>query len=164
MFNRQMVMQLLPTLGVAGLITFLLCQRHGGFLVVFQAAILILACALNLWPFIKNRAGRPLLLAKLGIWLLSMAVIVVSHAMLAAHTRAKAQGVVDAINGYYQANGAYPSDLGSIGYLPSAFKDEIGMGGYHLDGENPTLFYASTYIAFATEHYDFNNGVWLHSD
>ena len=161
------IKELRNTLIVAGIVTLLLCQRHLGYMVFFEILILIPWLLGSLWKIIKNPQIRSLQATKISIWLLSVVIIIGSHYSLASRTRAHAQEIVDAITAYHTAHGRYPEpkDLQSIGYTEDKIRSMVGgLGGYFIEGGQPSFFYASTYIIFETDNYDFSKREWVHRD
>lgn len=152
------------TIVAAGVVTLVLCQRHLGFAVLLEILVLLPWIVVSIWTAAGNSQQRPLLAAKVGIWLLSVGVVIGVHAVLASLTRAKAQKVVDAITSYYTAHGSYPVDIQAVGYTEGEVRSMVGMGGYHFEFGRPSFFYASTYVPFATNDYDFSGREWTHHD
>jgi hypothetical protein len=152
------------TLIAAGIITFFLCQRHAGFRIYLQVFILIPWIIGSAWKIIVNPKIRWLQTAKILIWLLSVAIITGSHYFLASRTRARAQEIVNAIAAYHATHGVYPESgyLESIGYTKDKIRSMVGMGGYLIENDKPSFFYASTYIIFETDSYNFNTRQWEH--
>lgn len=151
-----------PTLVTATVVTVLLCQRHAGFLVLFEALILAPWILASIWRMIRNPQQRSPHAAKLVIWLLSIGIVIGFHVHLTTQTRAKAQMLVDAVISHHKSHGTYPKDLQTIGYAKDEVRSMIGMGGYTLSTEGPFFFYASTYVPFGTDDYDFSAHQWVH--
>lgn len=164
MTARPQIKALHPTLIAAGVVTLFLCQRHLGFVVLFEVFILTLWIIASIWVSIRNPQQRSLQAAKVGIWLLSVGIVIGVHLLVATQTRAKAQKLVDAVMSHSASHGTYPEDLQSIGYTKDEVRSMIGMGGYHFENGQPFFFYASTYVPFETDHYDFSKHEWVHLD
>jgi len=60
--------------------------------------------------------------------------------------------------------GADPENIEAVGYSKNQLKALVGLGGYHCEHDEPRFFYASTYVPFETEHYDFETRTWQHVD
>jgi hypothetical protein len=152
------------TLIAAGVVALFLCQRHLGFMVLLEGLILAPWIVFSIWVSIKNPQQRSLRAAKVGIWLLSVGIVIGVHFFVATQTRERAQKLVDAVMSYHASHGAYPVDTQSIGYTKEEVRSMIGMGGYRFEHSQPSFFYASTYVPFETEDYDFSKRKWKHSD
>jgi hypothetical protein len=146
----------------AGVLAFLFAQRHAGFMVIMEVLFLVPWTLWSAWVIAVKPQPRRLQSAKLGIWWLSVALIVGVHYVRATTTRASAQQVVDAVLAYRTAHGVYPADIQAIGYTKDQLRDMIGFGGYFMKDKKPLFFYASTYVAFETDHYDFARNEWTH--
>ena len=155
---------LATTFITAFIVTLLLSQRHMGFAVAFEVMILLPWLAWSAWIMATQRARRRVQAAKSLIWVASVALIVGIHAWRAHQTREDAQRVVDAVLAYRAAHGAYPQSTEAIGYTKDQLKSMIGFGGYFVESGKPFFFYASTYVPFETEHYDFETNTWTHLD
>jgi hypothetical protein len=145
-------------------VTFLLCQRHAGFMVLFEAICVLVFVAISIWVSIHRPQQRSIQAAKVGVWLLSIGIVIGVHIILAERTKIDAQKIVDAIITYHASHGAYPPNIESIGYSESERKSMIGFGGYFFTNGQPDFFYASTYVPFETENFDFSKRIWWHSD
>ena len=55
-----------------------------------------------------------------------------------------------------------PAKLEDVGISKSTFEEHLGLGGYVCKDQQPFLFYASTYVPFETENYDFTKHEWRH--
>ena len=153
-----------PTLIAASVTTFLLCQRHLGFAVLFEAILLTPWAIASLWVGIRNPQQRSIQAAKVGIWLLSIGIVIGVHYFVATQTRADAQKVVEAVLSYHASHGTYPEDIEAVGYTKGDLRSMIGMGGYFIEEGRPSFFYASTFVPFETDHYDFSKQMWVHRD
>jgi hypothetical protein len=153
------------TIIAAGIATLVLSQRHLGFMVALAAFILLPWIIASIWISIANPQKRSLQAAKVAIWLLSMGVVIGVHYFIASQTRVSAQEVVDAVANYYTSHGTYPEDLQSIGYTKDKIRSMVGMGGYVFERDRqPYFFYASTYVPFEVDRYDFSKHEWTHRD
>lgn len=103
-------------------------------------------------------------MAKIGIWLLSVVIIIGIQYVIAIQTQKDAQKIVNAILAYYESHSAYPENIQSIGYTKEDLRSIFGAGGYFFKEGKPYFFYASTYIPFETEHYDFIHRQWIHNE
>ena len=54
--------------------------------------------------------------------------------------------------------------MNTIDHLKDQLKSMVGLGGYHAESGKPFFFYASTYVPFETERYDFETHTWKHLD
>lgn len=144
-------------------VTFLLCQRHVGFMVLFEVICVLVFIVISAWVSIRRPQQRSIQAAKIGVWLLSVGIVIGAHIILAKKTKIDAQKIVDAVITYQASHGAYPPNIESIGFTKSERKSMIGLGGYFLTDGQPQFFYASTYVPFETEHFDFSKRIWRHS-
>ena len=148
------------TLVAAGVVTFLLCQPHLGFGVMVELLVLVPWTLASIWLMVRQPETRTTQGLKIGVWVLSVAVVAMVHYHLATETRANAQAVVDAVLAYHTVQGAYPADAEAVGYSQAQLRTLLGMGGYMLNDKQPTFFYASTFMPFETVHFDFEKRVW----
>lgn len=150
------------TIFVSALVVLLLSQRHCGFMLVFVLFVLIPSFAYSGYRCACFPVERKLRLQKVIVWCVAVAVIVAVH--LVRHQTAKtyAQGVSEKIETYISVHGRCPAGLEDVGISRSAFKENLGMGGYRCENQAPFLFYASTYVPFDTENYDFVQREWRH--
>ena len=164
MTARPQIKTLRSTFIAAGVVALFLSQRHIGFMVLFEELILAPWIVFSIWVSIKNPQQRSYQAAKVGIWLLSVGIVIGVHFFVATQTREKAQKLVDAVMSYYASHGTYPVDTQSIGYTKEEVRSMIGMGGYYFEHGQPSFFYASTYVIYETDHYDFSKREWMHRD
>ncbi len=77
-------------------------------------------------------------------------------------TRHYAQLLVEKVIAYRQSHGRYPATAQALGYSDAQIRELFVMGGYFLTDGKPYLFYASTYMPFESESYDFALRQWQH--
>lgn len=164
MIVRSHLKALRSTIVAAGLATLILCQRHLGFMVLFEVIFATPWIACSLWIIVRNPQHRSLQSIKVGLWVVSMITVIVVHWAMATQTRANAQIMVDAIMEYATFHHTYPPDLQTLGYSNDDIRSKIGLSGYGFNNGKPYFFYASTYVPFETDHYDFAKREWEHSD
>jgi hypothetical protein len=167
---RQRATELKPVLGsllAAGITTFLLSQRGAGFMLAFFGFFFIPWLLQSIYYCISKPAQRKLLTQKTLIWLIALLIITGIHLVRHHHVRNQAQDIADRIQRYVDEHGHYPPDLKSISTpkeqqiaTPGGFY--YGFPRDHEPGAKPELFYASTYVAFEVERYDFNRRRWEH--
>jgi uncharacterized membrane protein YhdT len=111
---------------------------------------------------VRHPERRLVQTAKIALWVSSITAIVAVHWYVAAQTRSNAQAIVDAVLEYSKSHGSFPADLQFIGYRDEDVQSKLGMGGYSFNDGHPVLLYASTYIPFEADYYDFGKNKWLH--
>ena len=131
-------------------------------MVLFEAIALVPWLAFSAWVIATKPQRRLLQTAKVILWLSSVLVIVAVHWYVASVTRANAQHIADAILEYSRTHGEYPPNLQAIAVTQAKLKAEVGLGGYVLRDGKPLFFYATPYIPFETDHYDFERRSWVH--
>ncbi len=158
---------LLGSLLAAGITTFLLSQRGAGFMLIFFGFFFIPWLLQSIYYCISKPAQRWLLIRKMLIWLIALFMITGIHLVRHHHVRNQAQDIADRIQHYADQHGHYPPDLKSISTpkeqqiaTPGSFY--YGFPHDHEPGAKPELFYASTYVVFEVERYDFNTRRWEH--
>ena len=150
-----------PLIG-AGVVTFFLAQPFIGFMLVPMMFILIPWTLHSLWVIATKPPQRRRQQTLLGIWWISVALIIGIHYVRATVTRSNAQQVVDAVIAYHKAHGTYPDSSDAIGYPKDKLHDMIGVGGYSMSDGKPAFYYATPYLIYETDHYDFVKNEWRH--
>ncbi len=150
------------TFMAAGVVTLLLSQRHCGFMLFLVLLFLLPWLLASLWICIRDPQQRSLRASQAAIWLLSISLIVCVHVYIATQTHSNAQRLVERVIAYQQRYGHYPANVQAIGYSDAQIHDMLGMGDYQLTEGQPYLFYATTYLPFETESYDFSLHQWQH--
>lgn len=92
-----------------------------------------------------------------------MSVTVVSWHFYVHHsTRGKAQKIVDKIESFHASNRTYPVEISDVGVSKDQMKELLGLS-YYINKNGKVLFgYASTFVAFEFEEYNFANHTWIH--
>ena len=154
---------LIPTLMGCCVVGFVAAQP------LFGALIVLMAMALLPWALysIIRKAWRPsersLRLQKVGLWAGALAVAFTVQAHRHATPQARATQIATAIEQHIQRFGACPKDLGEIGHSNQSVRNVVGAHtSYSCPHGKPILFYQSTYQAFDTEDYDFQERAWRH--
>lgn len=150
------------TLILAAVVILLLAQRKTGFMLLFLALPLLPWLLYNLYIIATQPARRKLQGTKMAIWVLTVLVIIGIHYNLHVSTRASADEVVGKIRIYSNERGSYPPNLEAIGMSNAQLRSRLGWSGYSIEAGKPHLSYASTYIPFHTERYDFESNKWRH--
>ncbi len=93
-----------------------------------------------------------------------VAVVVIFSAQLVMYQSAKsyALSVSAKVEAYISDHGRCPAELEDVGIAKTTFKEHLGLGGYVCKEQQPFLFYATTYVPFETERYDFAKHEWGH--
>ena len=162
MATRPSLTTLGSTLIGAGIVTLLLCQRHCGFMLFLVLLFLLPWLLASLWIGFRHPEQRALRASKAAIWLCCVSLIVGVHLYLAIQTRNQAQLLVERVIAYQQTHGRYPDSSQALGYSDEQLRELLGLGGYFLTEGKPTVFYASTYMPFEKEIYDFTLRQWQH--
>ena len=150
------------TLIGAGMVTLLLCQRHCGFMLFLVLLFLLPWLLVSLWRGLRHPEQRAQRASQAAIWLCSVSLIVGVHLHMAIQTRDHAQRLVEKVSAYQQRHGRYPANAQALGYSDAQIRELLGLGDYFLTEGKPSLFYASTYMPFETEMYDFSLQQWRH--
>lgn len=158
------IRSLVSTLFGVGLLTFLLCQRHAGFLVIFEALFVFGFIVQSIWVCFRQPQRRLIQATKVTLWIVSILIVTGYHYYLAKRTQAQAEEIVDAVISYQAKHGVYPKDSEAIGYNESELKSQLGWSAYFLAEGKPIFFYAVTYLPFEIVGYDFSKRKWLHTD
>ena len=154
---------LMNTIFVSLLVTLLLVQRHCGFMLIFVLFALIPSFAYSCYRCIRFPVERKLRIQKAIVWGVAVAAIVSAHAVMYQSAMSYAQSVAEKVEAYISSHGSCPTGLEDVGISKSTFKEHLGLGGYVCENQKPILFYASTYLPFETESYDFAHREWRHN-
>lgn len=84
------------------------------------------------------------------------------HAYMFHATQKYATKVSVAMESYIVTHGTCPLELEEVGIQKADFRAALGSSGYFCEAGKATLFYASTFVPFETENYDFNDHRWVH--
>jgi hypothetical protein len=140
----------------------MLSQRHLGFalyVVFIWMAPWLLGTAYHCFRYPVERRPR---LINAGIWCLCVTIVLTSHLIMYRNAQAYGQQVVTQIEAYRTQHGNYPASLEEAGINKAVFRKHLGLGAYMYEDGHPSLFYASTYVPFDTESYDFTRHIWVH--
>lgn len=147
---------------LAACTALLLSQRHFGF--ALYMVFLWMAPWLLYTLFRCQRhpdEWRPRLI-NAGMWCVCIAIVLTSHVIMYRNAQAYANLVSTQIEAYQRQHGSFPATLEEAGISKTAFRERLGSGGYFYRDNTPMLFYASTYVPFDAESYDFKAHSWWH--
>ena len=153
---------LMFTLVISLLVSLLLTQRHSGFMLAFVLLFLIPWFAYSGYRCIRFPAERKLRIQKVIVWCVAVVVIVSVNLVKYQSAKSYALGVSEKLEAYISSHGRCPKELEDVGISKSTFKEHLGLGVYVCKDQQPFLFYASTYVPFETENYDFTKHEWGH--
>ncbi len=106
-------------------------------------------------------ARRRAQLTRVAIWggavALAGGIHYARHQAVMKHANEISAAVVQ----YTAAHGHCPATLDEIGVSREQFKDELGHGYYHCEGDELSLFFSDSYDAFDTYFYDFEAKAWV---
>ena len=159
---RTWLSTLRSTLIGAGIVTLLLCQPFCGFMLFLVLLFLLPWLVASLWIGFRHPEQRARRASQAAIWLCSVSLIVGMHVYRATSARDQAQLLVEKVIAYRQSHGRYPATAQALGYSDKQLRELFVMGGYFLTDGKPYLFYASTYMPFESESYDFALRQWQH--
>lgn len=139
----------------------LLSQRHTGFLLILLSPLLAVGRCHSAYVIAGRPQARRLQMTKVALW--AIAVTVAVSIQLTRHISARryANTVVQAVEAHARQHGQYPPTLEAAGLSAKEFRERLGLSGYGLGAGSPQLYYSSTYMPFAVEHYDFARREWL---
>lgn len=150
------------TIAAAAVLGFLIAARHAAFVILLVWLVLIIYGLAATVKAIKTPELRAPLLAKASIWVFMSVAVVSWHLYVHHSTRGKAQQIVDKIESLHVSNGTYPVEISDIGVSKDQMKELLGLS-YYINKNGKVLFgYASTFVAFEYEEYDFANHTWVH--
>ena len=153
---------LVRTLVVSLIVVLLLTQKHSGFMLAFVLLFLVPWFAYSGYRCLRFPIERKLRIQKTIVWFVAVVVIVSVHLVMYRSAKSYALGVSEKIETYISSHGQCPTKLEDVGISKSTFKEHLGLGGYSCKDQRPFLFYASTYVPFETENYDFTKHEWRH--
>ena len=154
---------LMSTILFGLIVTLLLAQRHCGFILIFVLVVLIPWFAYSGYRCIRFPIERKLRIQKAVVWCVAVAVIVSSHLVMYQSAKSYAQSVVEKVEAYISNHGSCPAKLEEVGISKNTFKEHLELGSYVCENKKAFLFYASTYVPFDTEAYDFAQHEWSHN-
>lgn len=154
---------LVRTLVVSLIVVLLLTQRHSGFMLAFVLLFLVPWFAYSGYRCLRFPIERKLRIQKTIVWFVAVVVIVSVHLVMYRSAKSYALGVSEKIETYISSHGQCPTKLEDVSISNSTFKEHFGLGGYACKDQRPFLFYASTYVPFETENYDFTKHEWRHA-
>ncbi|MFZ6653985.1 hypothetical protein [Undibacterium sp. TJN19] len=146
----------------AAIIVFLLAQRHAGFMLVFVMLLSLPFLIFNLFVMMKNPGRRRFLRNKILLWIVAFGCIITWHSYLYVSSRKTANEVISLVQQYIAKNGHCPADIAVLGLSEDWLKNRLGLSHYYCKDGEPHFYYATTYLVFETEQYDFKNNVWWH--
>jgi hypothetical protein len=152
------------TLIVSVVLGLLLCQRHLGFAIGLVWVVLLPWVAVNMFSAYKQSGRWPLFITKTCIWALMSVAVLGWHVYLYYSVRAEAQRIVERVIASRRTNGVFPENLAVVGVSDEQRKNALGLSGYFRKESGAFLFYASTYVPFEVEQYDFAAARWTHTD
>ncbi|MFZ6653943.1 hypothetical protein [Undibacterium sp. TJN19] len=143
-------------------ITLTLMQRHFGFALILVMLFWLPWLFYSIYIMGRHPPQRTLRGAKIAIWLTGFAIIIAGHIWMASVARQYANQAVASIEQYRQEKGHYPPDSATAGLSRQWLRKHLGTTAYGINEGKPYFVYASTYIVFDLESYDFSNGQWQH--
>lgn len=151
------------TIATALVLGLLASARHAGVMLLLVWPILILYGLAATVKAIRNPELRNPLLVKASIWVFMSVLVVSWHLFMHHSTRDKAQQIADKIESFRALKGVYPVDISDIGMSYKEMKAMLGLS-YYINKDGKVIFgYASTFVPFEYEEYDFASQAWAHS-
>lgn len=147
---------------LAAFLAFYLSQRHAGSMLIFVFLWMAPWLLYTLFRCQRHPAERQARLINVGMWCVCIAIVLTSHIIMHHNAQTYANQVATQIEAYHAQHGSYPSQPEDICISNAAFRDHLGYGGYFYKDGQPNLFYASTYVPFELESYDFTRHTWQH--
>lgn len=148
----------------ATILGLLLSQRHAGFMIFIVWLILFPWLVVRIFLAYIKPEQRPLIITRASLWIVMSIIVLSSHAYMHFRARANAQVIVDSILAYEMKNGNYPDSLEAIGIDNKQMRSALGLSGYFYKEGKASFFYASTYVPFMVEQYDFAEKRWTQTD
>jgi hypothetical protein len=157
---KELKKKIYSSLLAAALMVLILGQRHAGFMLYVVVLPLLIWLPYSAFVIVKKPDVRASQLARVSIWIVAIALVAGIHYIRHKTTRHNADEIVAAINNFLTTHGRCPTTIDEIGIDQQQLKKKLGLSGYACEDGKPQLFYAVTYMAFDTYHYDFGSGVW----
>ena len=154
---------LMRTLIASLIVVLLLAQRHSGFMLSLVLLFLVPWLAYSGYRCIRFPTERNLRIKKAIVWFVAVLVIFSVHLVMYWSAKSYALSISEKIEAYISSHGQCPTELEDVGISKRAFKEHLGLGSYACKDQRPFFFYASTYVPFETEYYDFTNHEWRHA-
>lgn len=153
--------RLIKTLLGALFVLFFTVQRHAGLNLVFVVLFLVPSFIHSAYVCFKRREERQVRLYKAGIWLMTIVVIVSSHAYMHNQAREVANAISSTIVLHRQTHGAYPASAEEAGLSREFMKKSRVF--YNFSDGVPFLMYPVTFMPFDTYDFDFETGEWQYN-
>jgi hypothetical protein len=148
----------------ATILGLLISAPHAVFLLLIIWFFLIfngLIMTVKAWK--NNELIKPLLI-KSSIWILMSVLVISWHFHMYYSKQEMAQQIIDKIEFFHVSNGIYPLSLSEVGVSEKEIKEKFDLSGYINKDEYTAFSYASTYIIYEFEYYDFKSKKWTHND
>lgn len=150
------------TIVVASVLTLPLSQRYAGFMLIFWALLLLPWLAYSAYVVASKPAHRSNQLARISVWVVCGAVVVVAHLVWYVSSRRNADEIVEVVQSYMRVHGRCAQTLEDLGTTKEQLRAKVGVSHYYCDAGKPRFFYGDTFVAFDKYWYDFDRGVWEH--
>jgi hypothetical protein len=150
------------TLLAAALVMFSLAQPHAGFMLIFLAIPLLPWTAYSVYIMVAKPLKRCVQAQKLAIWMLVCCSVIGIHYARHLAAKTRAQDVVSAIEAYSSIHGYFPQTIDAVGMTEKELRVKLSYAAYGLHEGKPYFFYASTYVPFEQEAYNFETKKWWH--
>lgn len=143
-------------------LTFLGVQRHGGLFIGQVAPPILLYQLVQIFRHWKSVPQRHAHLVAIAIVATASLIVLGVHFHLHNASRAQANQVAQSIEHFQAARGHYPASLSEVGLDSAVFRRDLMLSYSSLQGDDPVLFYAATFVPFDTWQYDFLAREWIY--
>lgn len=133
---------------------------HAGFILVFYIPFIVIATLWNTYLIYTKPTQRRVRLIKVALWLVCFNIVFTSHAYRHTETRTAANQIIEKIEQFHTLNNRYPVNLDEVGITRRELRDKLGMAVYRAADNDPSLFYAVTYMIYDTYRYNFKTKRW----
>lgn len=125
---------------------------------VFVAIVMAFWLPYSLVVIVRNPGRRKIQSLKVGIWVLMVVTVLLTHLVRHRDARVYADLVVQRIQQFRDTQGRYPDSLDEIGMSSAELKARLVVPHY---SNRPKFCYANTMAAFHMWSYDFEKREWI---
>ncbi|MDR0250371.1 MAG: hypothetical protein LBI35_03530 [Burkholderiales bacterium] len=140
-------------------------MRQGGFFLLPLFFFFLLWLLFKIVDILRKKDAMKRVAVAAGLWLGSVAIVMVLHLGYAQTMRQKADDALTNINVFHAEHGRYPKDLQESGFVQEPRPNRDYIAYFYKEGEDaPSLFYRNTFMPFSTDSYDFKTRAWFRLD
>lgn len=159
--RTELLREILLTATLA-LILGVICSIEGwGLLVVYVILMNLVLIPYRLYRLLRFPHERKLHLARILIWLATIAIIFTVHSVRDSIHRENANAILAQVDTYAAEHGHCPASIKDMGISEKEFSDKLGRPSlYQCEGNEPVIIYTSSLSLFDRWVYDYKRRSW----